>query len=124
DGPARDGTRLADFGDGQVAARVCSRDELHEPTEGPLLIDELDTTVVVPPGWVVCVDRDSGALVLDHVRVTAGAHRHDGDIAVRLVGNALAPPADEMATAVFRTAHSAVVRDAMDFSAALCGPSG
>ena len=29
-----------------------------------------------------------------------------------------------MATTVFRTAHSAVVRDAMDFSAALCAPSG
>ena len=29
-----------------------------------------------------------------------------------------------MATTIFRTAHSAVVRDAMDFSAALCGPSG
>ena len=29
-----------------------------------------------------------------------------------------------MATPIFRTAHSAVVRDAMDFSAALCGPSG
>src|SRR5437762_3377734 len=29
-----------------------------------------------------------------------------------------------MATTVFRTAHSAVVRDAMDFSAALCGPTG
>jgi N-methylhydantoinase B len=43
---------------------------------------------------------------------------------VRIVGNALATLADEMATTVFRTAHSAVVRDAMDFSAALCAPSG
>ena len=32
--------------------------------------------------------------------------------------------ADEMATTIFRTAHSTVVRDAMDFSAALCGPTG
>ena len=29
-----------------------------------------------------------------------------------------------MATTIFRTAHSAVVRDAMDYSAALCGPTG
>src|SRR5437762_5092471 len=29
-----------------------------------------------------------------------------------------------MATTVFRTAHSAVVRDAMDFSAALCNARG
>jgi N-methylhydantoinase B len=49
---------------------------------------------------------------------------HDDAIAVRIVANALATLADEMATTVFRTAHSAVVRDAMDFSAALCAPSG
>ena len=39
---------------------------------------------------------------------------------MRLVANALETAADEMATTIFRTAHSAVVRDAMDFSAALC----
>ena len=29
-----------------------------------------------------------------------------------------------MATTIFRTAHSTVVRDGMDFSAALCDPDG
>jgi 5-oxoprolinase (ATP-hydrolysing)/N-methylhydantoinase A len=124
DGPARAGTRLADFGDGPVPARVCSRDDLREPGAGPILVDEPDTTIVVPPGWVARLDPASGALVLDHVHVTAGTVRHDHEVAVQLVGNALATLADEMATAVFRTAHSAVVRDAMDFSAALCAPSG
>jgi N-methylhydantoinase B/oxoprolinase/acetone carboxylase alpha subunit len=42
----------------------------------------------------------------------------------QIVGNALASIADEMATTIFRTAHSTVVRDGMDFSAALCDPSG
>ena len=41
-----------------------------------------------------------------------------------IVANALATVADEMATTIFRTAHSTVVRDAMDFSAALCDPTG
>ena len=41
-----------------------------------------------------------------------------------IVGNALASIADEMATTIFRTAHSTVVRDGMDFSAALCDPVG
>jgi 5-oxoprolinase (ATP-hydrolysing)/N-methylhydantoinase A len=120
----RAGTRLADFGEGPVTARVCGRDDLCEPIAGPLLVDEYDTTVVVPPGWVARLDEASGALVLDQVRAAPTTARHDGEIAVRLVGNALATLADEMATAVFRTAHSAVVRDAMDFSAALCTPSG
>src|SRR6185503_7274506 len=45
-------------------------------------------------------------------------------ITQEIVGNALASIADEMATTIFRTAHSTVVRDGMDFSAALCGPDG
>jgi N-methylhydantoinase B/oxoprolinase/acetone carboxylase alpha subunit len=42
----------------------------------------------------------------------------------QIVGNALASIADEMATTIFRTAHSTVVRDGMDFSAAICDPDG
>ena len=42
----------------------------------------------------------------------------------QIVGNALASIADEMATTIFRTAHSTVVRDGMDFSAALCDARG
>jgi len=45
-------------------------------------------------------------------------------ITQEIVGNALASIADEMATTIFRTAHSTVVRDGMDFSAALCDPAG
>ena len=42
----------------------------------------------------------------------------------QIVANALGSIADEMATTIFRTAHSTVVRDAMDFSACLCTPEG
>ena len=42
----------------------------------------------------------------------------------QVVANALASIADEMATTIFRTAHSTVVRDGMDFSAALCNARG
>jgi len=45
-------------------------------------------------------------------------------ITQQIVGNALASIADEMATTIFRTAHSTVVRDGMDFSAALCDANG
>jgi N-methylhydantoinase B/oxoprolinase/acetone carboxylase alpha subunit len=45
-------------------------------------------------------------------------------ITQEIVGNALASIADEMATTIFRTAHSTVVRDGMDFSAALCDAGG
>ena len=58
DAPAR-GTRLADFAatagrDAGAHARVDRR----ASRAGPLLIDEYDTTVVVPPGWTVRRDGD------------------------------------------------------------------
>src|SRR5439155_3156946 len=90
----------------------------------PVLIDEYDTTVVVPPGWRV--RRDTGeVLVLTSIAAPGGrAAGHTDVIVQEIVGNALASIADEMATTIFRTAHSTVVRDVMDFSAALCDPSG
>jgi N-methylhydantoinase B len=45
-------------------------------------------------------------------------------VTLQIVANALASIADEMATTIFRTAHSTVVRDGMDFSASVCDPRG
>lgn len=45
-------------------------------------------------------------------------------VTAQIVANALAATADDMATTIFRTAHSAILRDAMDFSAALCAANG
>jgi 5-oxoprolinase (ATP-hydrolysing)/N-methylhydantoinase A len=123
DWDAPTGTRTADFGHGPLEVPVRGRSSITaEPVAGPLLIDEYDTTVVVPPGWTVALDTGTGALVLTSVAV-AETPGHEAPIAVRLVANALETAADEMATTIFRTAHSAVVRDAMDYSAALCGPT-
>jgi N-methylhydantoinase A len=59
----RDGSRAnrrAYFGEeiGTVDARIISRATLTErPLAGPLVIEEFDTTVVVPPGWRAKVDH-------------------------------------------------------------------
>lgn len=124
------GTRTADFGDvhGRVEARVISRRFIGEDAvEGPLLIDEYDTTVVVPPEWTV-TRAPGGALILRNEVVkqkqAQRAAAEPDSILRPILSNALATVADEMATTIFRTAHSAVVRDAMDYSAALCSPTG
>jgi 5-oxoprolinase (ATP-hydrolysing)/N-methylhydantoinase A len=125
--PRAGGARRADFGPehGELDAPVVSRASVAaEPRPGPLLVDEYDTTVVVPPGWTVCLDPATHALVLELVATAPTGGAHADTIAMRLVGNALETAADEMATTIFRTAHSAVVRDAMDYSAALCNAAG
>ena len=131
--PATPGSsrRVADFGvvHGALPAPVLTRDAIgDEPLAGPILVDEYDTTVVVPPGWTVRRHPD-GALVLDQMPATSTTGRsapaaNSDAIARQILANGLATVADEMATTIFRTAHSAVVRDAMDYSAALCGPTG
>ena len=45
-------------------------------------------------------------------------------VTLQIVANALGAIADEMATTIFRTAHSTVVRDSMDFSASVCNHVG
>ena len=128
-----DGTRVADFGPGygSVETPVRSRASLGaDAVHGPLFVDEYDTTVVVPPDWTARLDSTTQALMLEHSgpegggRAAANVNLHADAVARRLVANALETAADELATTIFRTAHSAVVRDAMDFSAALCGPTG
>ena len=36
-----------------------------EPEPGPLLVDEYDTTVVVPPGWSARRDESTASLILE-----------------------------------------------------------
>ena len=75
--------------------------------------------MVVPPEWTVA-RASNDALVLEHVPVEGANARQQAAtepeaILRPIVANALATVADEMATTIFRTAHSAVVRDAMDY---------
>ena len=57
-------TVRAHFGDGFEDTQVVPRAELaSEAIDGPLIVESMDTTVVVPPGWTVKAD-DVGALEL------------------------------------------------------------
>jgi N-methylhydantoinase A/oxoprolinase/acetone carboxylase beta subunit/N-methylhydantoinase B/oxoprolinase/acetone carboxylase alpha subunit len=119
--------RAADFRDGQGPrpTPVCRRDELgDEARPGPLLVDDYDTTVVVPPGFTVSRAGDGTLVLRASGTGTASTESAAAAVTEGIVANALSSIADEMATTIFRTAHSTVVRDGMDFSAAICGPTG
>ena len=64
-GAAGSSRRIHIGGDG-VDAPVRTRSSIGDaPEPGPLLVDEYDTTVVVPPGWSVRRDAATGTLVLE-----------------------------------------------------------
>jgi 5-oxoprolinase (ATP-hydrolysing) len=133
-GGSSDETREADFGPdfGRVPTPVVSRAAIGTTLmPGPLLIDEYDTTVVVPPGWSIKRDDDTDILLLERAASSAHAQtraarsaHHPNAVTQQVVANALATVADEMAATIFRTAHSTVVRDALDYSTALCDAGG
>ena len=52
-------SRLAYFGptSGLIDTPVLARRALTQPVRGPLLIDEYDSTIVVPPGWLARLDE-------------------------------------------------------------------
>jgi N-methylhydantoinase A len=50
---------------GRQTIPVVSRSEAAGGLRGPLLIEEFDTTTVVPPGWTVTLDAQH-TLVLEH----------------------------------------------------------
>ncbi len=64
--PAPAWTRtISDGGGNQVAARIWRRADLppDRPMAGPIIVEQLDSTIVVPPGWSVRCD-DHGNLEL------------------------------------------------------------
>jgi N-methylhydantoinase A len=59
-------SRLVHTGKTGLEVPIAARAEVgEEPTLGPLLVDEYDTTVVVPAGWTVRRDRRTQALLLE-----------------------------------------------------------
>jgi N-methylhydantoinase A len=69
-GPKVGVTRSAYFGRdrGSVDAEVCTRADLHSGRSyGPLLLDEPDSTVMVPPGWAARIDEWAN-VVLEKLR--------------------------------------------------------
>lgn len=56
---AQTASRLAYFGPttGLIDTPVLARRALTQPVRGPLLIDEYDSTIVVPPGWLARLDE-------------------------------------------------------------------
>jgi N-methylhydantoinase A/oxoprolinase/acetone carboxylase beta subunit len=66
DGVGRTSTRVLHLEGAAVEAPVRSRSSLGAVAEpGPLLVDEYDTTVVVPPGWSVRRDEATQSLILE-----------------------------------------------------------
>ena len=117
-------TREAYFGPaiGWATTPVLRRQDIgFEAKTGPAIVEELDTTIVVPPGVQFALDRFGSIVLTLHDAAVDSASQ---PLSLELVTNALDAITDEMAGILTRTARSLGIKDAHDFSIAICTAQG
>ena len=108
---------------------VYDRDALRAGTrlDGPAIVEQLDSTIVVPPGVTAEVDPHLNIRMTSPRRssVTAPARRDYtlDPVTFEVLKNAFITTVDQMAEQILRTCHSFVIY-ARDFSSALCDAEG
>jgi N-methylhydantoinase A len=62
----QDATRQAYFGEhGWLETRIVSRAQLREALPGPLIVEEADSSAIVPPGWTAELDGRHNIVITD-----------------------------------------------------------
>jgi 5-oxoprolinase (ATP-hydrolysing) len=95
--------------------------------EGPAIIEQYDTTTVIPPGLKAEIDRFGNIVVDCRPAVAAVAERETAlatPILMRVIGGALSAIAKEMAGVLFRMSYSSIIRESEDLGAGLFDRDG
>ena len=94
---------------------------------GPAIVEQYDTTTVIPPGLEAEIDRH-GNIVIDctsRSRVEgAGAGGLSTPILMRVIGGAFAAIAKEMAGVLYRMSYSSIIRESEDLGAGIFDREG
>ena len=111
---------------GEVNTPVHRRDQLTVGTrlDGPALVEETDSTTLIPTDGVLEVQADGSLVVdvptlVDRRDATTGQNVADDPVTLTVINNALKNICDEMASAMVRTAHSPIFSESRDFSCIL-----
>jgi 5-oxoprolinase (ATP-hydrolysing) len=115
-------------GEGLIEAPVFSRDRLpvDTPIEGPAIIIEANSTIVIEPGWCArLTERDH--LVLTRVtalaRMAAVGTQVD-PVRLEIFNNLFMSIAEQMGTTLQNTSHSVNIKERLDFSCAIFDAQG
>ena len=93
--------------------------------EGPAVVEQYDSTTVIPPGFVAEIDR-SGNIVIDcsQAQRAEQAAQLATPILMRVIGGAFAAIAKEMAGVLYRMSYSSIIRESEDLGAGIFDPEG
>ena len=109
----------------QLATPFFDRDLLRagDRISGPAVIEQYDSTTVVPPGFEAEIDR-FGNIAITTPTAAAAASALSTPILMRVIGGALASIAKEMAGVLFRMSYSSIIRESEDLGAGLFDAEG
>lgn len=121
----RDVTFSVDGKPHTVSTGFYDRDKMGVGTEftGPLIIEQYDSTIVVPPEFKGTVDA-AGNIVITCPAKKPSADDLATPILMRVIGGALNSAAKEMASVLFRMAYSSIIRESEDLGAGLFDKEG
>jgi 5-oxoprolinase (ATP-hydrolysing) len=92
--------------------------------DGPAIVEQYDSTTVIPPGLTAEIDRYGNILV----DCTKGAQIDRGALAtpilMRVIGGAFSAIAKEMSGVLFRMSYSSIIRESEDLGAGIFDAEG
>ncbi|MCA0948061.1 hydantoinase B/oxoprolinase family protein [Salipiger pacificus] len=138
-GQALKGSRQAYFGEGYVETKIYDRKKLRggDSFEGPAIVEEPESTTIVPPGDRVSID-DAGNICIaiaataaaktaipeDAPLAQAMAQIEADPISLEIMWSRLVTVAEEMWQTVCRTAYSLIISESQDFGCSILDANG
>ncbi len=92
---------------------------------GPMIVEQMDTTTVIPPHWNVKTDafRNLHA-IYDHESSMQQSKYKADPVTVEIVGNLMLSIAEETCLSIIKSAYSTNIKERRDVSSAVLGPDG
>ncbi|QEC46463.1 methylhydantoinase [Baekduia soli] len=96
--------------------------------QGPAVVEQYDSTTVVPPGFDAEIDRHGTIVItvpaLERAAAAEPSTALSTPILMRVIGGALTSIAKEMAGVLFRMSYSSIIRESEDLGAGLFDREG
>src|SRR5699024_10572632 len=97
--------------------------------EGPCVLEQYDSTTVVPPGFTATIDEHGNVVIACPVREADTPEESANaelatPILMRIIGGAFLSIAKEMASVLFRMSYSSIIRESEDLGAGIFDVEG
>jgi len=110
-----------------IKTPVYSRDSLKPgcKAQGPMVIEQMDTTTVIPPHWIIMIDQYHNIHASYNAEnITKKMDYKSGPVTTEIVGNLMLSIAEETCLSIIKSAYSTNIKERRDVSSAVLDPDG